>query len=96
MVIDPPGLRRPMHAQRDRAVVLRLVDHDVAVGERGADQQRVGLVDQELVGDGPLPTLATRRPGSRWSTTLMGCCVGHALFSAAFSAGALAHTSSRS
>ena len=50
------------HAQRHRRVVLRLVDDDVAVGERRAVEQRVGLVDEELVGRRPTPALAAR-PG---------------------------------
>ena len=41
----PVGLRRPIDPQRDRRVVLRLVDDDVAERERRAVEQRVGLVD---------------------------------------------------
>ena len=46
-------------AQRDRTVVLRLIDHDVAVRERCAVEQRVGFIHQVLVGRRPLPLLAT-------------------------------------
>ena len=45
--------------QRDRAVVLCLVDDHVSVGERCAVEQRIGLVDKELIGDRPLPTFST-------------------------------------
>ncbi len=60
MVNDPAGLRRPMTPQADGRVVLRLVDHDVAVGERRADEQRAGLVDEQLIRSRPPAALAGR------------------------------------
>ncbi len=61
--------------QRDRAVILRFVDHHVAVRERGAHQQRVGFVDQELIGRGPRALLAAR-PGQQLVDQLHGCLRG--------------------
>ena len=42
------------HPERHRRVVLRLVDHHMAVGERRAIEQRVRFVDEMLIGGGPL------------------------------------------
>ena len=71
IVIEPPGDAPADHPQRHRRVVLGLVDDDVAVGERRAVEQRVGLVDEELVGRRPSPAPAAtvraacgRRAGS--------------------------------
>ena len=85
----------PDHPQRDRRMVLGLVDDHVAVGERRTVEHRVRLVDQQLVG-----ARSTRRrfplgPGSSRSTSCAGFCVGHALLIAAFSGAALRQASSR-
>ena len=50
------------HPQRDRGMVLRLVDDDVAVGERCAVEHRVRLVDQQLIGR-PSTSAACPRAG---------------------------------
>ena len=68
------------HPQRDGGMVLGFVDDDVTERERSAVEHRVGLVDQELIGDRPTPALP-RRPGQQLvdqaDRLLHRPCLGH-------------------
>ena len=62
-VSDPAGTAPADHPQRHRGLILRLVDDHVGVGERRPVEQRVGLVDEELVGGASTPRRLPRGPG---------------------------------
>ncbi len=55
------GAAPPDDSQRDRRVVLRLVDDDVPVRQRRPVEDRVGLVDEQLVGRRPRSATNPRR-----------------------------------